>query len=189
MRMEINKAIDNGTFVIDSDEKANWALRKIREIKADAARQVENLDREIMRYQLEREKALKAADSECAYFEGLLNTFAAQLKENGKLRYTKSGNARYLLPDGKIKYTAPSEKWERDDDKLIQSLHAAGLNQFVRVKEAPAWSELKGQLIPSEGGGAHLEGVNPDTGEIVRVDLDGLALTVEPAKFTVETFD
>ena len=180
---------DNGTFVIDCDERANWALRKIREIRAETARQVENLDREIMRYQMEREKAVKAADSECAYFEGLLTVFAAKLKDDGKLRYTKSGNARYLLPDGKIKYTAPAEKWERDDEKLIQSLRAAGLNQFVRVKETPAWSELKGQLMPSEDGAAHIESVNTETGEIKRFELEGLKMTVEPAKFTIETFD
>lgn len=178
--------IENGAFVVDNDEKANWAIRKVRDVKLEEKRQIENLEREILRYQMELERVKKSADNDCKYFEGLLAAYADKLKEAGKLKFLKSGNAKYTLPDGKIKYVAASEKWQHDDDKLLESLKAAQLGQLVRVKEVPAWNEIKARLCGNEDGTAYIEAVNSETGEITRIKLDGVKSVIEPAKYVVE---
>lgn len=173
-------------FEIDNDELANWALKKIKGIRGEANRQITNLDREIARYEHEKQEVKRRSDNEAAYFESLLSGYMIRLGESGAIKYTKAGNAVYRLPDGKIKYTGSSQKLKHDDEKLLTALNNAGRDDLIKVRMEPKWAEVKKIVKIDEEGRAHIETVNAETGEIMDAIIAGVAVETVPPTITVE---
>ena len=175
-------------FRVDDDGKANWCLKKIREIRREKQRQICNLEREIERYRRTIDEVGQRYDAKAARFEEMLGNYLLELDAKGLVKHTKSGGASYALPDGKLRYVPEKPAWEHDDAVLLHELKAAGLDELIKVAESPKWAEVKKRLSASDGG-AEIETVDPETGEITRMPLNGVRQVTEPMKIQVEVSD
>lgn len=151
-------------FVIDTDAKAEWALQKIREARADRDRWVEW-------YKAKIEEITAQADFDTMNLERLLADYFATVPH----KKTKTQEA-YKLPGGKLVLKTQNPEYKRDDKAVIAWAKENGFGKFVRVKEELAWQELKDATAVFEG---HI--VTED-GEVV----PGVEVTNREAKFVVE---
>lgn len=151
-------------FVIDTDAKAEWALTKIREARADR-------DRWVAWYKDKIDEITQQTDFDTMNLERMLAEYFATVPH----KKTKTQES-YKLPGGKLVLKTQNPEYTRDDKAVIEWAKANGLPQFVKVEEKLAWQELKDATAVFEG---HI--VTED-GEIV----PGVEVTNREAKFVVE---
>lgn len=90
---------EKNEFVIDSDVKAEWALRKIKEAEEERDRQ-KNVANEMIEFYLNaREKAEEECENTKGYFYQKLYEYA----ESITMQETKARNLQYKLPSGKLR--------------------------------------------------------------------------------------
>ena len=155
---------ENADFVIDTDAKAEWALTKIREARADRDRWVEW-------YKAKIAEITEQTDFDTMNLERMLADYFATVPH----KKTKTQES-YKLPGGKLVLKTQNPEYTRDDKAVIEWAKANGFGQFVKVEEKLAWQELKDATAVFEG---HI--VTED-GEIV----PGVEVTNREAKFVVE---
>lgn len=132
-------------FIVDNDEKANWTLKKIRELKEEvdnkeefAEEEIDKLKEDIARIKDWFEEIKKKKQNQIDYFEGLLLEYAERLREDDPELKT------YKLPFGKIMFRKKRPKWNYEEDKLLKSCEKAGLSDVIQVKKRVN----KNQLYP-----------------------------------------
>jgi len=169
--LEEQEQTERETFVVDTDEKANWALRKIKQaqqkqIEANALA-TEEQDKIEAWYQSEREKAQRDID----YFQGLLAYYALEKREKDpKFKSQK-------LPNGRIKFVKKQPKYNYDDKAVVEFLKNNNRTDLIRVKEEPSKSDIKKAFVVNED-----NLIDPDTGEVV----DGITVEYLEDEFKVE---
>lgn len=151
-------------FVIDTDAKAEWALQKIREARADR-------DRWVNWYEDKIHEIKEQTDFDTMNLERLLADYFATVPH----KKTKTQEA-YKLPGGKLVLKTQNPEYKRDDKAVIAWAKENGFGQYVKVKEELAWQELKDATAIFDG---HI--VTED-GEVV----PGVEVTNREAKFVVE---
>jgi hypothetical protein len=146
-------------FVVDSDGRADWALRKLAEARRRVRERQAFVETEVARL-LAWQAKLDAEDvGTVHYMEQLLAGYFEQLQSEGRLGRKKS----YRLPHGQLTARQVAVQWEVDEAQLLAWAEPLGL---VRVDKAPAWKAIKARLIPA----APLPGaaaVDVTTGELV----------------------
>lgn len=152
------------SFVIDTDAKAEWALKKIKEARADR-------DRWIEWYSDKIREITEQTDFDTANLERML----AEYFETVPHKKTKTQES-YKLPGGKLVLKTQNPEYKRDDKTVIEWAKSSGFGQYVKTKEELAWSELKADTAVFDG---HI--VTED-GEIV----PGIEVVNREAKFSVE---
>ena len=160
---ELLKAETEG-FVIDTDAKAEWALNKIREARADRDAWVEW-------YKSKIAEITEQTDFDTMNLERLLAEYFATVPH----KKTKTQES-YKLPGGKLVLKTQNPEYKRDDKTVIDWLKNNAHGQFVKVKEELDWAGLKDATAVFEG---HI--VTED-GEII----PGVEVTNRDAKFIVE---
>ena len=150
-------------FVIDNKGKANWALRKIRQLKK---KQVENdnlADSEISKLKSEIDEVkdwLKTENDSIQnsidYFKNLLKGYALNLKEEDPEFKTLK------LPFGKLQFRKKRDKWHYDEKELLE-FAKENIKTSVKVVEKVDKRKLK-EVVKAVGGKVIIEA----TGEIVR---------------------
>jgi hypothetical protein len=155
-------------FVVDNDQKADWALRRIREIKDEFLKWNDF-------YVAQTEKLKKAAEFRCHYLEHLLEEYFRKVPH----KESKTQES-YALPSGKLVLKEQKPEWTHDDEQLLPWVKQ-NVPNLVRTKESVDWAELKKELtvIWQEDGSQMI--TNAD-GEIV----PGITVTERPDKFVVE---
>ncbi len=133
-------------FVIDNDVKAEWAIRKILEERAETQRYIDVCDAMIAEYEEKKKRALEKMENRTAYLKSLLN----QYFQNVPRRKTKTREI-YALPSGNLVLRYPPIEFVRDDEKLVAFLEANGYENYVEVKKIPKWGEFKKSLKISAG--------------------------------------
>lgn len=156
--------IEADSFVIDTDAKAEWALDKIREARADR-------DRWVKWYTDKIQEITEQTDFDTMNLERMLAEYFASVPH----KKTKTQES-YKLPGGKLVLKTQNPEYKRDDKAVIEWAKANNLGQFVKVEEKLAWAELKDATAVFEG---HI--VTED-GEIV----PGVEVVNREAKFIVE---
>ena len=151
-------------FVIDTDAKAEWALQKIREARADR-------DTWVAWYKAKIEEITAQTDFDTMNLERLLADYFATVPH----KKTKTQEA-YKLPGGKLVLKTQNPEYKRDDKAVIAWAKENGFGQYVKVKEELAWQELKDATAVFDG---HI--VTED-GEVV----PGVEVTNREPKFVVE---
>jgi len=123
-------------FIVDSLEKASWAMRKLKEIEEDDNRIDELAELEIRKITSWKEKAKKSNENSKNYFEGLLIEYVdKETRKDDKFELnTPYGKASKKKQRPEIKY---------DEEKLIIWLKERNYTQFVRLKEEPAKNDIK----------------------------------------------
>lgn len=161
-------------FVVDNDMKAEWCLNKIRKIRNEQKREIDELQRQMQFYQDQMDAVTKQAQSEIDFFESMLRGYFADRTDSGFAKESKT-QISYKLPSGKLILKHPQPEFVRQDDELIGWLKK-NASQFIKVKETPDWAELK-KTVTING-----ENVVTKDGEII----PGVKVVESEDKFVVE---
>ena len=180
MAMELAEFLDReagtseeqrGQFIIDDDQKANWALRKIRQLQEKRKANIQLAEAEIERINTWLKEVNGDLEQSIDYFTGLLEGYHRQvLEQDPKAKTIK-------LPYGKLKMRAQQPEFIRDNDKLLSWLKQSNKTDYIVVKESPDWAQLKKTL---QVAGNAL--VDTETGEVV----EGVEVVEREPKFSVE---
>jgi len=176
----INEAIDEiefnqpgcTKFVIDNDEKAEWALAKIREERAEAQRIINVCKNMILHYEEQMKKAKEDFEKKTAYLKSQLEQYFDSVEK----RRTKTQEV-YKLPSGTLRRKYPGPQFKMDDEKLVKWLKDRQMNEYIKVKEYPDWINLKNALKLTKD-----NVLVDENGEIV----DGVLVVERPPTFEVE---
>lgn len=140
-------------FVIDSDTKALWAIRKINEYKEEREMLVRFYQKQIE----------KAEQEEAFHVDRLM----AKLEDYAATLPMKSAKTirSYDLPGAKLVFKKPHAVINHDDAKIMAALKAKGDLQFIKTVEKLDWAGLKKKF--------------QEDGEAV----DGISIEIEPESF------
>lgn len=155
---------NNETFVIDTDAKAEWALQKIREARADR-------DRFVEWYKAKIKEIEEQTDFNTMNLEHMLAEYFASVPH----KKTKTQES-YALPGGKLVMKTQNPEYKRDDATVIAWLKENNGGQYIKTKEELAWADLKAN---SAALGSKLF---TEDGE----EIPGIEVVERGAKFVVE---
>ncbi len=154
-------------FNITDDQKAEWALAKIREARADR-------DRWIEFYKDQIEKVKAECDDNTANLEFMLRGYFAERSAEGFTKSTKTQES-YQLPGGKLVLKKQQPEFDHDDEILVPWLEK-NAPEFIKIEKSSKWGELK-KTCEVYGDSV----VNSD-GEVI----PGVTVTERADKFVVE---
>lgn len=141
-------------FEIDDVEKAEWALDKIRDHKAEINKWTQYFEAEKRRVCMKHENAI-------IKLIGKLKGFFILMYEGGFTRALKTMDA-YNLPTGRLAMKHPGPKFVRDDDVIIEWLRK-NAPQFIKTTETVDWDGMKKAFSFV---GTRMAKVDDETGEI-----------------------
>lgn len=151
-------------FQVDSDVKAEWALKKIAELRSDR-------DGWIAWYKDKIQQITEQTDKDTAYYEALL----AQYFDTVPHKSTKTQES-YTLPGGKLILKKQNPEYVRDDKKAIEWLEQNGGDSYIKIEKKLDWATLKGDTQAVGG-------------QIVTMDgeiIPGIEVIDREPKFVVE---
>jgi len=176
-KIETQKKQDD-YFVIDNDQKAHWALRKIKHLKNKkkendefAETEIETIQKEIDEVNSWLESENSSLNNDIEYLEMKLKYYALDLKDDDPELKT------HKLPFGQLQFRKQKKKWKYDDSKLLEFAEK-NLKDAVKIKKRVDKRKLK-QKIKVVGDKA----VVADTGEVI----EGIKVIERGEKFKVKT--
>lgn len=140
---------DPPRWVIDTDTKAAWALRKLAAARAEVARATALRDAEIARINAWYTEATAPAEKDARNFEGMLYRYAVSLYAADPTRRTWS------FPAGKISLTVTQTVKPLGDegDELVAWAESNGYGDtLVKVVKTPRIADLRKLLKTDENG-------------------------------------
>jgi hypothetical protein len=157
-------------FVIDTDEKAEWALLKIKEEQAESQRMINVCNSFILHYKNEIKKAEESLERKTGNLKAMLFEYFQTVDRKA----TKTQET-YTLPSGKLKLKYPQPEYKRDDATLVKWLKDRNMTDYIKTKEEPQWGELK-KTVQIAGDKACIDG------EII----DGIQVVEKAPVFDIE---
>jgi phage host-nuclease inhibitor protein Gam len=136
-------------FVVDSLEKAEWCLRKLAKLAQEDAEDEAMAQREIERIQAWLEARKKPRQQSREFFEEHLRRFHQRLLEEDP-----KGNKTVKLPHGTLKARKLPDKWEYDEQAIVEWAKVNARIELIRIKEEPDKQAIKeyvkmtGEVIP-----------------------------------------
>lgn len=156
-------------FAVNDDNKADWALKRIKENQAKIDEISELYEQQTLRLVHWRNEEMDKLIKNNEALESMIMPYAAAKLE-------KSRHKSFKLPNGKCGFRSVPPKFIMDEEKLLKFAESSVPN-VVKVKKSVDWAALK-KLVENNNGKA----VMIETGEIV----DGVKVEVQPPKFYVE---
>lgn len=147
LKQMIDEVVEIEKFIIDTDNKAEWSLLKIKEEREETQKIIKTCESMIEYYKEKIEEEKERLRNKTSFLENqLLNYFMSKERKRTKTQET------YKLPSGilKLKYKAPELK--RNDDELLKWIKENN-KKYLKVTESVNWSELKKEVIISESHG------------------------------------
>ena len=151
-------------FVIDTDAKAEWALKKIAEARSDR-------DTWVKWYEDKIDEIKAQTDFNTMNLERMLAEYFANVPH----KKTKTQES-YALPGGKLILKTQNPEFKRDDKAVIAWLKENSGGQFIKVKEELDWAGLKGATAVIG------DRIATEDGEFI----PGIEVIERDAKFVVE---
>lgn len=158
-------------FIINNDNLAEWALRKIAAEQVDSQRYINVCDTMIAEYNLKKQKALEQLESKTGYLKLKLQEYFAVVPHSA----TKTQET-YKLPSGTLKKKFGGNDFVRDETAFIKWLKDNGHKDKVRVEETANWGEFKKTIKVVN------DKVVTNDGEVV----EGVTVKKKPDTFEVE---
>lgn len=171
---------------IETDVQAEWALGKIRGIRAEAKRVMGVCVDAIASYEKRMKDVKEKAWREEEFFTSMLADYFST-RPDELLRKTKAGNRKYALVSGAVEWRKPTVDYTYNDDVLAEELAQKGMSDFVQVAQEPRWAEIK-KLLHHDENGVYIETCD-ENGEIHRVYLQGVQAQEVPASIKVVVKD
>lgn len=159
-------------FAIENDATADWALQRIAEDKAEFDRLQALADEQIVEIEMKIAAEKEKYEHRTAFLKSALNTYFLQVPH----KETKTQET-YKLLSGSLVMKKASQKFVKDDSKLIEYFHDNNMNEYIKVKEEPAWAEYKKNCSIIDG-----NVVDSVTGEIVA----GVSVEDVPEQFEIK---
>jgi hypothetical protein len=135
-------AAENEGFVVDTDQKADWAIRKLAVIRRKQSENKAIYDAEIVRITEWLSTVNTALDRDALYFETVLTPYALLQRSEGRKTVT--------LPHGTLKTTAGQPHIEFNDESKFIEWAKINDPSLLRIKTDVDKSALKA-LITEEG--------------------------------------
>lgn len=151
-------------FVVEDDQAADWAVRKI----AEADRQLERME---AWYQHQLSVVREKHDSTVAFFSAKL----AEYLSKAPAKETKT-QIKYSLASGDLVLTKAKSDFKAQDDDALLGWCQVNAPELVKVTMKPSWSDVKKRLTVTDSGV-----VDSETGMIV----DGVQYVDVPQSFKV----
>lgn len=170
--MDTPNVVESEGFIIDTDQRAEWALTKIKENRAEAERMAAVCDAEIERYGQIKQEAIDKAAKDSGYLEALLFAYFATVPHKA----TKTQET-YKLPSGTLKQKVREPEYKREESDILKWLTEQGLDSLIETKSAPKWAELKKGITASGE-----QAIYAETGEII----PGVKIIEREPVFSVE---
>ena len=161
-------------FRIDSDVKAEWAVRKLRDMRAERDRLVDTM-RAVM-----DEYAKRIAEEEEKYERRAvrMRNMLEDYFESVPHKVTKTQES-YQLPSGRLVLKAMEPEFRRDEAALVDWLKAGEMDSCIETRTAVKWGDPKKNTTVMPDGKV----VYNATGEVI----DGVTAVSRPAEFRVTT--
>ena len=156
-------------FVIDSDQKADWALQKIKENKEKIKEKEKLAEERINQIKDWLEKETGKIEKDIENLKYMLYEYGQKLKEQDPDLKTHS------LPFGKLKYRKQRPKWQYKDDLLEYA--ESNMPDVIKTKKRVDKRKLKKKCEVVDG-----KVVNAETGEIV----EGVEVQERGEKFDIK---
>lgn len=138
----LNDMRDDGGFRIDNDQKAEWALKAIREAEQERQRIQDTCRAEIERLQDSFDRAETRCERETAFLRGEL------------MRYMDTVNAKdtktqksYRLPSGRLVWRKPKQDLDVDRETVLEWARRTNRREVIKTKEDLDWAGLKKTLM------------------------------------------
>lgn len=172
-----DKEENNSGFVVDNDSKATWYMRKIKQMKKKqqeneelAEEQMAEIKAELAEVKAWLDEENGKLDNNIGFMENKLELYAYQLKEADRELKT------YRLPFGSLVFRKPRDKWEYDEEKLLDFAEA-NLADVVKTVKKVDKRQLKKKVQAVDG-----RAIIKETGEIV----EGVKITERPEEFRID---
>jgi hypothetical protein len=159
-------------FVIDTDKKAEWALRAIAQTEAGYNRLIDVCQEEIKDYTWKITEYEKKKEADTAYLRTQLQDYFGTVQR----RQTKTQDI-YELPSGTLRLKHKEPVLEYDEAALVDYLWKTK-RSFIKNIRKPQWGEYKKRLKVSG-----TEVVDTVTGEIVEC----ITATPRDPEFIIQT--
>ena len=129
---------ENKEFVIDSDSKADWACKVIKQEQAETERLQKTIDEEIMMLNEKKKYYAEQLENKTSFLKSkLANYFETVEKKELKTCF------KYKLPSADLVFMKPAIKYERDNDKIISWLMEHSKFEYIKTNPSVDWAELK----------------------------------------------
>ena len=133
---------ENEGFVVDTDQKADWAIRKLAVVRKKQAENQAIYDAEVQRITEWLSAVNTALQRDALYFEAVLRPYALTQRTEGRKSIT--------LPHGTIKTTAGQPKIEFKDESAFIEWAKTNDPTLLKVKTDIDKTAVKA-LITEEG--------------------------------------
>jgi hypothetical protein len=140
---------ESASFIIDNDQKADWAVRKIMETE-NAAKMWKEY------YKKQSDRVEQTTQQRIAYFTALLESYFDTVPHKA----TKTSE-KYKLPSGVLVRKAQAPEYERDDAQIIAWCTENAPSCVENVPKLK-WTALKGLFVENNG-----QAIDEITGEVV----------------------
>lgn len=163
-------------FVIDTHEKADWAVRKIVQLQKENEENDRFVDERIKKIEAWREQAKLENQSFIDHLVSLLQPYALSLIAGKRTKTTK-------MPSGNISFRSVNPGYliggeeVKGDNEILTAYIKENAKEFLKVKESTDWGEFKQTLTVTQ------------TGQVISADGEvlGFISAVEyPDKITVK---
>jgi hypothetical protein len=158
----LTEAAARQRFVVDTDQKASWAMRQRQRLLAQHAERARDLAQQIAALQAFKATLEAQQADDLAYFDGLLAQYLAALDAAGKLPYRQKS---WRLPEGRIGRRHQEARWAPTDAAAL--LRWALDHDLVRVTTETDWAAICRRLAMIETTDGGVEAVYLPTGEVV----------------------
>ena len=162
------------TFLIDNDQKADWALKKIKAERTELERIKELAEAEIAELEQKIKDEQEASERRCSYLKAALELYFDSVEH----KHTKTQES-YKLLHGTLVRKAGGVDYLRDDDKLTGWMQEHDYDDMVTIKTSPQWGNFKRLLSADPETGVVTVA---ETGEVV----DGLKAVQKPDTFDIK---
>lgn len=139
---------DSQRFVVNNDDRAEWAIKKIGEITEKYKRLIDCCESQARIYEEKAQTFAKRRDEEISYLKLLLERYFDCLPHD----HTKTQET-YQLPSGKLVLKHREPEVIRDDDQqLAEWCMKNGHSDKVSYTPKIKWEELKKRLVATPTG-------------------------------------
>lgn len=152
-------------FRIESDDLAEWALRKIRRVQREISSRAEFIEKQKSLLTTWQESLDVQAQRTQMFFEGLLHGYLLRLQESGKLGRKKS----WALPNGTLQLRISPPQYAVVDAAAF--LAWCQDHQLTEVVITPKWGEAKKRFSETAHG---VEAIDRETGEVIADQVPGI---------------
>lgn len=136
-------------FKIDSDSKAEWAVKRIKEAEREQNRLLALVDEERAELDIREKQIADQYENRTSHLKELLQSYVQRVYENGDANETKTQIA-YQLLSGKLVLKKPTTKIQQDDKALTEWCRTH-LPERVKTTYKADWAEIKKNVKVVDG--------------------------------------